>query len=874
MLFRRLFKSSASTEPVPAQEAPASGQTNPLERTRDSFAVELHPAVDAVDALDAAGRHAVALAILDDALLRAPNDAWLHFRRGSTLFRWGRVREAREASLRAADLQLADEGLYRQIGWCHFWTSDLEGAERWMAKAVEIAPDHWKVQFGSGTTAYAAGRIDDAIARYTRALELEPSSADTHNGLVICHLDHGDAVAAEAAARRAIEADGQRPMAWANLGVALARQQRFDEARPPFDRALELESSTGDVVDSFVNYCNCLRDAGQTEAAVRLYERSLPDQPNVNAHGDYAFALMAVGRLPEGWREYEFRWMTNAFLRRYPGFDRPEWNGQDLTGKTILLWVEQGFGDTVQFIRYVPLVKALGATVLVVARQGLERLLLGCAGIDRIVSREEPLPPFDFHSPLMSLPRVFGTELDSIPAAIPYLRATPEVMEKWRGRLPATTKRRVGIVWAGSPLHPNDQYRSISLEQLRPVLETDGVQFVSLQMGPTAAQLSSLPPGVDVLDLGSELEDFSDTLAVIDQLDLVICVDTSVAHLAGALGKPTWILLPFPADFRWLEIRDDSPWYPSARLFRQDARRDWEGVVAQMTVAFGQWVAGVVGDAANQAPAPRPVAPTCCPRDADDAFAAHRSGFSAVVRARYGLVQYFPDDPVEGASLATYGEYRQGQLDFIATLVAQGSTVMEVCPGIGAHSIALARMTGPTGFLLAVEPRKLKHRVLRQNLATNGVLNATLLCRGLGTAAIPGIANAQALIGATVTGRVPETEGAVDSIDGLRLQHLEFLKINEDADAADVLAGAGDTLWRLRPRLFIGFQDAHDLELASMKAREFGYRCWRHESPLFNPVNFNLRETDVFLGRTVLAMVAIPEEFDVEVRLDGCTELT
>ena len=445
MLFRRLLKSSTPA-PIPA----AAG-----------------PSIDAVDALDAEGRHAEALAILDAAINRTPDDGALHFQRGTTLYRWGRIREARDALLRAAELGVVDEDLFRQIGWSHLWTSDLAGARHWMASAAELAPESWKAQFALGAMAQAGGRIDDAIARFERAIELEPLSADAWNCLVICQLDRRDTPAAESAARRAIEVDALQPMAWANLGVALGRQHRFDEARAPFERALELEESTGEEVDSFVNYCNCLRDAGDMGAAIALYERMLPTRPNVNAHGDYAFALLTAGRLPEGWREYEFRWMTNAFLSRYPGFDRPVWTGQPLAGRTLLLWVEQGFGDTLQFIRYAPLVKALGATVFVVARQGLERLLQGCAGIDRIVSRDESLPPFDFHCPLLDLPFVFGTDVDTIPAAIPYLHTEPQSVAKWAGRLPQTTKRRVGIVWAGSPSHPNDFYRSISLEQLR-----------------------------------------------------------------------------------------------------------------------------------------------------------------------------------------------------------------------------------------------------------------------------------------------------------------------------------------------------------------------------------------------------------------------
>ncbi len=481
----------------------------------------------------------------------------------------------------------SDSDVLRQLGWSLLWTNDPDGAEIWMAKAVEADPADWRACFGWGTTALATGRTDDALARFTRALELAPTSQETLNNLVVCHLDRRDAVAAEATARSAIAVDAGQSMAWANLGVALARQRQFDEAARSLERALELEAASAEVTDTFVNYGNCLRDAGRLDDALALYERSLPDRPNPNGHGDYAFTLMAVGRVAEGFREYEFRWITNAFLRRYPNVDRPAWNGQPLQGRTLLLWVEQGFGDTFQFVRYAAHVKAQGATVLLLVREGLERVLQACPGVDRIVRRDEELPSFDFHLPLMSLPRVFGTDLDSIPADVPYLQADPEKVRHWRARLGPTTKRRVGLVWAGNAAHPNDTYRSIALQELRPVLAIDGVQFISLQKGPPAAQIATLEPGVDIVDLDAELLDFADTAAVIELLDLVLCVDTSVTHLAGALGKPTWILLPHPADFRWMQKREDSPWYPSARLFRQDALRDWRPVVARVAAESG-----------------------------------------------------------------------------------------------------------------------------------------------------------------------------------------------------------------------------------------------------------------------------------------------
>jgi FkbM family methyltransferase len=843
--------------------------TPDVRRTAAPSPIPLGDDEAALDAFDAKGEHVAALAAIDAALARAPTDARLHRRRGATLYRWGRVHEARAATEHAMSLGSVDERTWRQLGWCHLWTGNRDEASRCMTRAVESDARRWEAHFGMATAAQAAGRLDDAIAGFRRVLELAPDSVDARNCLVVCHLDLRDSAAAQAEARRTIAADDAQPMAWANLGVALGRQLRFDEALPAFERAQALEAATRDDVDSFVNHCNCLRDAGRMQEAIAIYERSLPARPNVNGHGDYAFALLTVGRLAEGFREYESRWMTNAFLQRYPQFDRPQWNGQDLHGKTLLLWVEQGFGDTFQFIRYAAHVKALGATVLVVVRDGLERVLAGCRGIDRLVRRDEPTPYFDYHCPLMSLPRVFGTDLDTIPATTPYLRPDDDAMRKWRGRLPETARRRVGIVWAGSPAHPNDRYRSIALEQLRPVLAIEGVQFVSLQKGPATEALGSLPPGIDIVDLGDQLEDFSDTLAVLDQLDLVVCVDTSVAHLAGALGTPVWVLLPFPADFRWLERRTDSPWYPSARLFRQDEQRRWEPVVAQMHEAMAQWVGGSRSAPSGEATVAIPLRP----RSPEEAFGEQRRGFSAVTRARYGLVQYFPDRPIEGVSLALYGESRQAQLDCVATLVPPGGTIVHAWPGIGTHAIPMSRMIGPSGHLLAMEPRHALYRVLRQNLAANGVFNATALCRGLGAKSAAGTVKSAAQADALATGRVMEMEHAIDRVDDLRLQRLDLLRIDDGGCAEDVLAGAGETLWRLRPRLYIDVADAAELDAICRQAREFGYRCWRHESPLFGDVNFNRGATDVFMGRTTLALVGVPEEVEVSAAWKGCTEL-
>ena len=274
-----------------------------------------------------------------------------------------------------------------------------------------------------------------------------------------------------------------------------------------------------------------------------------------------------------------------------PNFQQPVWSGQDLRGKTILLRAEQGFGDVIQFVRYAPSVKALGAKVLLQLNLGLERMAKSFVGIDGIWLPDQPSPAFDFYIHLMSLPGVFGTELDSIPADIPYLHAEPEKADEWARRLQSSEARKVGLVWAGNPGHLRDRYRSMSLHTLAPLFDVGGhsLLFSCRRVLRWRKPRSS---SLELIDLDPELQDWSDTAAAISQLDLVICVDTAVAHVAGAMGKPVWVMLPRNADWRWLLDRDDSPWYPTMRLFRQSRHGDWDEVVGRVKASLKAWVDG------------------------------------------------------------------------------------------------------------------------------------------------------------------------------------------------------------------------------------------------------------------------------------------
>jgi hypothetical protein len=291
---------------------------------------------------------------------------------------------------------------------------------------------------------------------------------------------------------------------------------------------------------------------------------------------------LRLGDFATGWREYEWRWEEKPWKGAKPRFARPEWLGAEpLAGKTLLLYNEQGLGDTLQFCRYAKRAAESGANVVLVVQPQLRSLLAGLEGTTRVLERRSELPAFDCHCPLPSAPLAFKTGLDTIPADIPYIRSDPALVGAWRERLGAKTRPRVGVAWSGNPGHLNDRNRSVALAQMLPLASEEG-EWVSLQKDTRAADARVLASRSDIRHFGEALGDFADTAALVEHMDVVVTVDTSVAHLAGAMGKPTWILLPFNPDWRWLLDREDSPWYPTARLFRQPAIGDWASVIARV----------------------------------------------------------------------------------------------------------------------------------------------------------------------------------------------------------------------------------------------------------------------------------------------------
>jgi tetratricopeptide (TPR) repeat protein len=455
-------------------------------------------------------------------------------------------------------------------------------------KALALKPDYAEAHNNRAHALNALKRHEEAVAGCDQAIALRPNYPEAHNnrGNALNALArHTDAVASY---DKAIGFAPKYAEAYNNRGNALYHLGRAEEAAASYELAIAIRP---DYAEAYNNRGNALSSLQRCEPALASYDRAIALNPDyAEALFNKSVLLLLTGRFAEGWRLYEWR-KKKANPIAVRDTPQPLWLGDaDIAGKTILLTEEQGLGDTIQFCRYAPLVAQRGARVILEVPPQLTRLAASLSGVKQIVETGGPLPAFDLHCPLLSLPLAFKTELATIPAAIPYLKADPHQSKSWKDRLGAKTKLRVGLVWSGG-IRPNqpvsvNQRRNVPLAKFA-VLKNPDVAFYSLQKGqPGEAELADLTHnrwnGPDIVDLTGAIGDFSDTAAFIDNLDLVITVDTAAAHLAGALGKPVWILNRFDTDWRWLFDRTDSPWYPTAKIYRQDTTGNWDSVLQRV----------------------------------------------------------------------------------------------------------------------------------------------------------------------------------------------------------------------------------------------------------------------------------------------------
>ncbi|MDR3517692.1 MAG: tetratricopeptide repeat protein [Azospirillaceae bacterium] len=459
--------------------------------------------------------------------------------------------------------------------------------------AYHLRPDDPTALTALGNALKAIDQLAPARAAFRQAIAMQPDEAETYSNLAFAEIDGSAHDAAVVACRRALILKPDHAEALNNFGKA--RQAQCAAGIPFFRHAV---TSRPDHDAAYNNLGNALAACGDFAGAMVAYhraQRSNPAEPRF--HVNRALTLLRYGYWREGWAEYEWRWKTRPFIRAKPAIPTPEWRGEPLAGRTVLLYAEQGHGDAIQFTRFAPMVAARGGRVVLSTFADLVRLLQTAPGVDAVARFAGSLPAHDCHLPLMSVPHVLGIDIADAAVPVPYLRATPDAAAAWRIRLAGLPGLKAGLVWAGDPrpfnreAHQVDSRRSMTLGQFAPLGTVTGLTLISLQKGAPAAEAATTPPGLRLYDWMEEINDFADTAALIENLDLVITVDTAVAHLAGALGKPVWILSRWEGCWRWLRDRDDTPWYPSARLFRQRRPGDWGEVVTRVAAAVAERVA-------------------------------------------------------------------------------------------------------------------------------------------------------------------------------------------------------------------------------------------------------------------------------------------
>lgn len=512
----------------------------------------------------------------------AEHDLGLRLWRGGALHEAAarfRTALALRPAYRAAAINLA--GVLKDLG-------AMAESIRLYHAVLDNDPDDLIAHYNLGHAYQLQDRPAAAEHHYRQALRLDPAQVETLTNLAAVLRDRGLNDAALACRTRVVRLRPDCADAHHNLGSALQDLDRPDPALASYRRALALNPAAPATL------CNLglrLVAEGRMRQAIGVFGRAAALTPDlVDAQWNLALALLTVGELERGFALYEWRWKCRGKEPHNQAY--PLWDGGPLDGRTILLHGEQGYGDTIQFARYAATVKDRGGRVVLLCLPAQETLFRALPGTDLVTSRPEEVPPCDVQAPLPSLPWLCGTTLETIPAAIPYLAIDDDRCRRWRRRLAEVGTPRVGLVWRGSPVHTNDRNRSLPVSALAPLVAGPPARFVSLQKDATAEELATLNAAGPVLPLGNEVADFADTAAAIAALDLVITVDTSVAHLAGALGAPLWLLLPRPADWRWLEDREDSPWYPTARLFRQPTPGAWDAVVRRVAEALERAATG------------------------------------------------------------------------------------------------------------------------------------------------------------------------------------------------------------------------------------------------------------------------------------------
>jgi FkbM family methyltransferase len=762
----------------------------------------------------------------------------------------GRQQEAIDAYRHAIVLRPGFVDAYINLGTVFLALGQPRESEALYRQAIALSPGNAMAHGNLGKALQDLGRIDEAIAEYRAAIAREPDNAIVHLNFGAALLEQRAWNDSETVTRRAIALQPENAMAHANLGAALMHLGRHADALATCHKAIALQprgvaihASLGgamlemgalpeaaslcrhaialdpSLADAHFNLSHALKamnQLGDAENAAR--QAIVMSSDSAEYHFHLAHILLLRGDLTAGWLEYEWRWKLPDFAwigNLHGAFSQPLWAGEDISGKTILIYTEQGLGDIILFARYLPLVTRKAGRVIVAVHPPMRRLLGTIEGITIVSIGDVPLPDFDVHCPLLSLARAFATRLDSIPAEVPYLHADPVERVRWDRRIGGIAPR-VGIVWAGNPATKRDHFRSPGLISVMPLFSVPGIDFIALQVGPERIDRDASALPLHVLDLGGEIADLADTAAIMSGLDLMISSCTAPLHLAGALGVPTWAMIPAAPYFPWLLERTDTPWYPSMRLYRQEQPgRDWSTVVGRMTVDL----AAMVQSRKNRSPQPSaiPREPQAMPMHAGPV--SYNVNNFTVIDSVYGkfVVNRHCSYQAE-AMIKTGYPHIEPELAKILSIVrslSEGSVVVDAGANIGLVSIPVAReIKARGGIVHAFEVQRMMFYALCGSAALNDLSNLYVHNMALGasdgkvSAGQPDYGLPQDFGLYSLTNPIESTSREdimVAAIDDLDLPRLDFLKIDVEGMEPEVLRGARDAIRDFAPWCWVEY---------------------------------------------------------------------
>jgi Flp pilus assembly protein TadD len=515
---------------------------------------------------------------------RRDYEAWLNY--GALSGRLGKYEDAETAFKQAFELRPNEPAICFNLAGLAELRQDPAAAEHYYLEYLKLKPDAPDGLKRLALLYLTLGRLDEAEQYCNQVLSFDPADAVMYNCLANVKQEQGDYAAAEVAYQTALQHGAGKAEIYANLGNLFHAKGDFQQSLDWYKKSLALVPDSAATLASlgflYFRYA-------RFDEARDCFDQALQLEPDNHAvRWNRALLLLLLGEFRQGWQDYESRFKTVDTIRQFGRrhSDKPRWTGENIKDKTLLVYAEQGLGDTLQFCRYLPLIKERVGRLVFECQLPLSGLMKSLEGVDQLITPGEEME-YDVQIPLLSLPGLLSTDFENMPAEVPYLQADAEHLSKWHGIINGSGLK-VGLVWAGNPKGLNDKRRSFDLQTLAPLAELENVTFYSLQKGEAGEQLRNPPAGLEIIDLGPQLEDFSDTAAAICQLDLVISVCTAVAHLTGALGRPAWTLLSYPADWRWFRDRQDSPWYPTMRLFRQSEMGDWVPVLERVAAELSE----------------------------------------------------------------------------------------------------------------------------------------------------------------------------------------------------------------------------------------------------------------------------------------------